>query len=149
MVHVYGVTGTILMVSYLLWPYHIKRYLLTLNPWQESLVSSMVMPVATDIRLKDSIGILILLFLIQVSSNQLNSDIFGQFWSCIVIMTSSQNFSKKLIFAASGSQERFLTTKMISLEYWAHTLSNAVSHDHLSSSWCKMVTLTTYNEKWS
>ena len=98
--------------------------------------------------LKDSIGILILPFLIQVSSNQLNSDIFGQFWSCNVIMTSSQNFSKNWFFAASGSQAQFFTTKMFSLEYWAHTLSNAVSHDHFSSFWCKMVILTTHSEKW-
>ena len=33
---------------------------------------------------------------------------------------------------------------MFSLEYWAHTLSNAGSHDHLSSFWCKMVILTTH-----
>ena len=44
-----------------------------------------------------------------------------------------------MIFGASTSQERFLTTKMIILE--AYTVSNAVSHDHCKSFWCKMVIL--------
>ena len=97
---------------------------------------------------KDTIGILILLFLIQISLNYLNMDIFRQSWSFKRDYDVITEFFKKIIFAASSSQEGVFTTKIFFSEYLAHRLSNDVSHDHFKSFWCKMVILTTYSEKW-
>ena len=96
---------------------------------------------------KDTIGILILLFLIQISLNYLNLDIFRQSWSFKRDYDVITKFQKKNIFADSSSQEGVFTTKIFFSEYLADRLSTDVSHDHFKSFWCKMVILTTYSEK--